>query len=605
MSARAGAWSLRRACAPALDENRAPLPSAPRAEPRPGPPPVGVKELGSGPSYLESDDAMRAIFISYRRDDAEGHAGRLFQDLCESFGKDAVFMDVSGIEPGLDFRRAIDQQISSCGVLLAVIGKNWLNATDAAGRRRLDDPQDFVRLETATALRRGIPVVPVLVHEAQMPQADQLPEDLKDLAFRNAVELSHTRWDSDVELLVRALRRHVDEPGSARATAAAPAAAERPAATAPPQPNVAVAAPPPAESNGSASASHGWRWPVVLAALVVGGAAVGYIAWQRSQEAARADAEANRLAVEKAQAEARAASEAAARAQAEADAAAAREQVARAKEEAARRDQAARAVAAASAPEPQPAARQPGRSAAPSGPNAIGAFAFDPPPDSVLAPGQPVRVSFDYRTTEAEGVRIWVEPLVGGMPPPNTSWGGSPRLAAGSGKHSSGFTVRAADVGVDGVKVFMKSATRPERLFETILPVHYQFRADPRAPRVPIGPVPKIVKAACTLVGGGVYRLDLYGAAEGGDNVTVSVGSDGALPRDPASPGAIECGAWRMSGPNACTRDPGQPSGTRWRLRRDAAFVLLPGSAWAVMHLTRPDGSTQRLGEQRVEIDCH
>jgi hypothetical protein len=558
--------------------------------------------LGAALRRLKSNDAMRAIFISYRRDDAEGHAGRLFQDLCESFGKDAVFMDVSGIEPGLDFRRAIDQQISSCGVLLAVIGKNWLNATDAAGRRRLDDPQDFVRLETATALRRGIPVVPVLVHEAQMPQADQLPEDLKDLAFRNAVELSHTRWDSDVELLVRALRRHVEEPGSAATTASVPAAADRPAAAVPPRPNVAVPAPPPAESSGSAPAPRGWHWPALLAVLVVGGAAVGYLAWQRSQEAARADAEANRLAIEKAQAEARAASEAAARAQA--DAAAVREQAARAKEEAARRDEAARALAAASAPDQQAGARQPGQGAAPSGPNAIGAFAFDPPPDSTLAPGEPVRVSFDYRTAAAEGVRIWVEALVGGVPPPNTSWGGSPRLPAGSGKHSTGLTVRAADVAVDGVKVFMKSATRPERLAETILPVHYRFRGDPRAPRVPIGPAPKIVKASCTLVGGGVYRLEIFGAAEGGDNVTVSVGSDGALPREPASPGAIECGAWRMSGPNACTRDPGAPSGTRWRLRRDAAFALLPGSAWAVMHLRRPDGSTQRLGEQRVEIDC-
>jgi hypothetical protein len=73
---------------------------------------------------------MRAIFISYRRDDTEGHAGRLFRDLCERFGKDVVFMDVAGIEPGRDFRRVIEQQVASCGVLLAIIGKDWLTVTD-------------------------------------------------------------------------------------------------------------------------------------------------------------------------------------------------------------------------------------------------------------------------------------------------------------------------------------------------------------------------------------------------------------------------------------------------------------------------------------------
>src|SRR3954469_17154616 len=123
---------------------------------------------------------MRAIFISYRRDDTEGYAGRLFRDLRERFGKDAVFMDVAGIEPGRDFRRVIEQQVASCGVLLAMIGKNWLSVVDQDGRRRLDDPYDFVRLETASALKRDIPVVPVLVHDAVMPRAEQLPDDLKE-----------------------------------------------------------------------------------------------------------------------------------------------------------------------------------------------------------------------------------------------------------------------------------------------------------------------------------------------------------------------------------------------------------------------------------------
>ena len=152
---------------------------------------------------------MRAIFISYRREDAEGQAGRLFDDLAKQFGEHSVFMDVAGIEAGRDFRRAIDEQVASCGVLLAMIGKNWLNAKDQSGRRRLDDPMDFVRLETASAMKREIPVVPVLVQGASMPRAEQLPPDLADLAYRNGVELTHARWDSDVQVLVKALQPHV------------------------------------------------------------------------------------------------------------------------------------------------------------------------------------------------------------------------------------------------------------------------------------------------------------------------------------------------------------------------------------------------------------
>ena len=119
---------------------------------------------------------MRAIFVSYRRDDSEGEAGRLFDDLVGHFGEDSVFMDVAAIEVGRDFRKAIDESIATCGVLLAVIGKEWTDAKNEAGQRRLDDPFDFVRLETASALKRDIPVIPVLVHGAKMPRADQLPK---------------------------------------------------------------------------------------------------------------------------------------------------------------------------------------------------------------------------------------------------------------------------------------------------------------------------------------------------------------------------------------------------------------------------------------------
>lgn len=119
-------------------------------------------------------------------------------------------MDVAGIQPGRDFRKAIDQSVASCTVVLAVIGQEWLDLRDSQGGRRLDDASDFVRIELASALRRDIPVVPVLVRGAKMPLAEQLPDDLKELAYRNAVELTHARWKSDVQVLLHALGRYLD-----------------------------------------------------------------------------------------------------------------------------------------------------------------------------------------------------------------------------------------------------------------------------------------------------------------------------------------------------------------------------------------------------------
>jgi hypothetical protein len=175
----------------------------------------------------------RSIFINYRRNDSEGEAGRLFDELTLQFSGNQVFMDVAAIEPGRDFRKAIDQSISSCSVLLAVIGPEWLESRDADGRRRLDDPNDFVRIELASALHRDIPVIPVLVRSAKMPHADQLPDDLRDLAFRNAVELTHARWKSDVQVLVQALRPYLDEPAAAATRTNGAAAFPEPPAAAP------------------------------------------------------------------------------------------------------------------------------------------------------------------------------------------------------------------------------------------------------------------------------------------------------------------------------------------------------------------------------------
>jgi len=122
---------------------------------------------------------MRAIFISYRRNDAEGEAGRLFDDLVREFSDQSVFMDVSTIEAGRDFRKVIDESVSTCGVLLSLIGPNWLDAKNEAGERRLDDPADFVRLETASALKRDIPVIPVLVRGSECHARTRCRKTLK------------------------------------------------------------------------------------------------------------------------------------------------------------------------------------------------------------------------------------------------------------------------------------------------------------------------------------------------------------------------------------------------------------------------------------------
>jgi hypothetical protein len=175
---------------------------------------------------------MSKIFISYRRDDSDEAAGRLSDHLVSQFGQDNVFMDVDGIAPGRDFRKVIDETLTQCDVLLGVLGRNWVDAKDEHGNRRLDNESDFVRLEIGSALRRDIPVIPVRVQGAIVPKPDQLPSDLKDFAYRNSVELTHERWNSDVQVLVDKLRRLFNQESSGPQ----PAARQAAAATPPPPP---------------------------------------------------------------------------------------------------------------------------------------------------------------------------------------------------------------------------------------------------------------------------------------------------------------------------------------------------------------------------------
>src|SRR5574343_641914 len=152
--------------------------------------------------------AMKGIFISYRRQDSQSAAGRLADHLREHLPAVPIFRDVETIEPGVDFVEAIGRALQSCGVLLAIIGPRWATRVDAAGRRRLDDANDYARLEIATALQRSdVLVIPVLVEGATIPAADELPDDLKPLARRNAFELSDKRWEFDVTSLVDALKK--------------------------------------------------------------------------------------------------------------------------------------------------------------------------------------------------------------------------------------------------------------------------------------------------------------------------------------------------------------------------------------------------------------
>jgi len=145
------------------------------------------------------------IFLSYRREDAAGHAGRLYDHLVERFGREKVFMDLAAIRPGSDFMEVIERALDECGVFVVLIGSRWLNCTDPAGCRRLDDPGDFVRLELEAALHRDTTIIPLLVQHAKMPDPTDLPSSVRGLARRQALELSDLRWRSDVTVLLEAL----------------------------------------------------------------------------------------------------------------------------------------------------------------------------------------------------------------------------------------------------------------------------------------------------------------------------------------------------------------------------------------------------------------
>ena len=165
---------------------------------------------------------MGSIFISYRRSDSEGYAGRLWDRITTKFGSENVFMDVDSINPGDNFPEMLDQALESSDVLLAIIGRDWVGLS-ADRTRRIDDEADFVRLEVAGAIRHGITVIPVLVGGAALPSPAELPADLAALSRFNAIEIRHSRFNDDAQRLLEGLDRALQQARSSR-----PAAPARP-----------------------------------------------------------------------------------------------------------------------------------------------------------------------------------------------------------------------------------------------------------------------------------------------------------------------------------------------------------------------------------------
>jgi len=155
---------------------------------------------------------MARIFISYRRDDSEGFAGRIRDRLTQQFGEDAVFTDINSIPPGAEVRQFIADAVKQCRVMLVLIDRQWLTISDATtGERRLDNPDDFVRLEIVAGLQHGLTVIPVLLRGSPMPAAADLPDPIKGLPSRNAVFIHSNSFNSDVKHMIEAIRPLLQE----------------------------------------------------------------------------------------------------------------------------------------------------------------------------------------------------------------------------------------------------------------------------------------------------------------------------------------------------------------------------------------------------------
>ena len=156
----------------------------------------------------KDSQVMPAIFITYRREDSIDVTGRIYDRLCQHFGKQNVFKDVDSIPLGVDFRKHLGDSVGQCNVLLTIIGRQWLNGE--RGHRRLDDARDFVRIEMEAALKRDIPVVPVLVQGSTMPSLEDLPEVLQSLVYRNGIPVRpDPDFHQDMDRLIKGIEGYL------------------------------------------------------------------------------------------------------------------------------------------------------------------------------------------------------------------------------------------------------------------------------------------------------------------------------------------------------------------------------------------------------------
>src|SRR5208282_1355069 len=229
------------------------------------------------------------IFISYRREESRWSARSLHDRLCRNFDPKQIFMDIDAIALGEDFVKSIEATVAKCDVLIAVIGNNWLTSKDDHGDRRLDNPDDFVRMEIGAALKREISVIPVLVDAALMPRAIDLPEDLKSLVRRNALRITDTSFDGDCQRLAAAIRLVLEKAATVEqerpVTTLTPSAqpeADKPSAETPkvvhplaPKPSAQERVKPPSPSSGGIGRKSPSKQVIALlaiaAVLMVGG----------------------------------------------------------------------------------------------------------------------------------------------------------------------------------------------------------------------------------------------------------------------------------------------------------------------------------------------
>jgi TIR domain len=151
-----------------------------------------------------------SVFISYRRDDSADITGRIYDRLIQHFSREIVFKDVDSIPLGIDFRQHLENALSQCRVLLAIVGSDWMGSGTVGGKRRIDDPRDHLRLELEVALARNIPVIPVLVRRASIPSEDQLPPSLRSLAYRNGIQIRpDPDFHGDMDRLIKGIEPHL------------------------------------------------------------------------------------------------------------------------------------------------------------------------------------------------------------------------------------------------------------------------------------------------------------------------------------------------------------------------------------------------------------